>query len=265
MILASRSASSSARTRTADAHEHRSILAVQQRHSRFSACKPAGPKHRGSVDTQPETQGQAFEGMVVASRTKFLVVANAILRNREDAEDAVQDAILSGYLHLPSFEGRSALTTWFTRIVMNSALMIRRKQKVSGMSPQPESGTSDDAWRIERIQSSQPGPEMVYAKRETFKFINEALAKMKPGLRQAFTMTYCEEMSGPGACALLGASSAAFKSRLQRARRHLDEASRTRVVPIHKACRSFGQSYPEKSTMIDLQSASQLPLAQSQD
>jgi len=203
--------------------------------------------------------------MVVAPRTKFLAIAKAILRNREDAEDTVQNAILSGYLDLPSFEGQSALTTWFTHIVMNSALMIRRKQKLSRMSPQPESGTSDDAWRIEKIRSSQPDPEMVYPERETFQFINEALGKMKPTLRQAFTMTYCEEMSGPGACALLGASSAAFKSRLQRARRHLNEAPRTGVVPIHKACRSFGQSYPEKSTMIDLQIASQLPLAQSQD
>jgi RNA polymerase sigma factor (sigma-70 family) len=159
-------------------------------------------------------------------------------------------AILSGYLHLPSFEGRSALTTWFRRIVMNSALMIRRKQKLSRMSPQPETGTSDDAWRIEKIRSSQPDPEMVYAERETFQFINEALGKMKPTLRQAFTMTYCEEMSGPEACALLGVSSAAFKPRLQRARRHLNDAQRTRAVPIHKACRSFGKSYPEKSSGV---------------
>jgi RNA polymerase sigma-70 factor, ECF subfamily len=66
---------------------------------------------------------EAFQEMVLTSRPRFVTLAQAILRNREDAEDAVQNALLSGYLHLPSFEGRSALTTWFTRIVVNAALL----------------------------------------------------------------------------------------------------------------------------------------------
>ena len=67
--------------------------------------------------------------MFVASRPKFVAMARGILRNREDAEDAVQNSFISGYLHLRSFEGRSALSTWFTRIVLNAALMIQRKRK----------------------------------------------------------------------------------------------------------------------------------------
>ena len=251
MTNASRSAIFSGRISTAAVHKRLPVFRTHKRNARFSACNSASSEPRSPVDTRSETQGmEAFEEMFVASRSKFLAIAKAILRNKEDAEDAVQNAFLSGYLHLPSFEGRSALTTWFRRIVMNSALMIRRKQKLFRMSPQPETGTSDDAWRIEKIRSSQPDPEMVYAERETFQFINEALGKMKPTLRQAFTMTYCEEMSGPEACALLGVSSAAFKPRLQRARRHLNDAQRTRAVPIHKACRSFGKSYPEKSSGV---------------
>ena len=188
---------------------------------------------------------EAFEEMVVASRSKFLAIAYAILRNREDAEDAVQNAILSGYLHLPSFEGRSALTTWFTRIVMNAALMIRRKQKLPCMSPQPESSISEDDSQMERIRSSQPDPEMVYAERETFQFINEALGKMKPALRQAFTMTYCDEMSGLEACALLGVSTVAFKSRRLRARRQLlKQVQRIRVARIRSATPSFADKNP---------------------
>jgi RNA polymerase sigma-70 factor (ECF subfamily) len=145
---------------------------------------------------------EAFEEMVVASRSKFLAIANAILRNSEDAEDAVQDAILSGYLHLRSFEGRSALRTWFTRIVINAALMIRRKQKLPWICSQPETSTSDDDLQMERIRSSQPDPEMVYAELETFQFINEALGKMTPLLRQAITMIYCDEMSSIQVAAL---------------------------------------------------------------
>jgi RNA polymerase sigma-70 factor, ECF subfamily len=183
---------------------------------------------------------EAFQEMVLTSRPRFVALAQAILRNREDAEDAVQNALLSGYLHLPSFEGRSALTTWFTRIVMNAALMIRRKQKSPWMSPEPETSTSDDAGWIQRIPTSLPDPEMVYAERETFQFINEALGKMKPALRQAFTMTYCNEMSGPEARALLGVSTAAFKSRLLRARRQLvNQVQCARVAPIRRATAFF--------------------------
>jgi RNA polymerase sigma-70 factor (ECF subfamily) len=237
MIQASRSASFSGRTGGAAVHKVLHGFRTQKRNAHFSACNLASSEPPRSVDTRSETQGMdAFEEMVVASRSKFLATANAILRNREDAEDAVQNALLSGYLHLPSFEGRSALTTWFTRIVVNSALMIRRKRKSAWMSSQPETSNVDDAGWMQKIPNSQPDPEMVYAERETFQFINEALGKMKPALQQAFTMTYRDEMSGPEARALLGVSTAAFKSRLMRARRQLlNQVQHTRLTPIRKA------------------------------
>jgi RNA polymerase sigma-70 factor (ECF subfamily) len=217
MTYASKSASFRGRTGAAAVRKCLPVFRTQKRNARLSARNLATSEPRSSLDDRSETQEmKAFEEMVVALRSKFLAIANAILQNRDDAEDAVQDAFLSGYLHFPSFEGRSALTTWFTRIVMNAALMIRRKQKLRWMSPRPE--------------ASAP------AERETFQFINEALAKMKPALRQAFTMTYYDEMSSPEARALLGVSTAAFKSRLLRARRQLlNEVQRARVAPIRRA------------------------------
>jgi RNA polymerase sigma-70 factor, ECF subfamily len=246
LTYASRSASFSGRTGAAAVHKCLPVFRKQKRNARFSACNSASSEPRSSVDTRSETRRmEAFEEVLVASRSKFLAIANAILRNREDAEDAVQNALLSGYLHLPSFEGRSALMTWFTRIVINAALMIRREQKLPWMSSQPETNTSDDARRMERIRSSQPDPEMAYAECETFQFINEALGKMKPALRQAFTMTYCDEISGPEACALLGVSTAAFKSRLLRARRQLfNQVQHIRVARISSATSSFADKNP---------------------
>jgi RNA polymerase sigma-70 factor (ECF subfamily) len=179
---------------------------------------------------------EAFQEMFVAYRPKFVAMAHAILRNREDAEDAVQNAFVSGYLHLRSFEGRSALTTWFTRIVLNAALMIRRKRKSPWISPQPETSTPDDGSWMQRITASQPDPEMVYAERETFEFINAVLGKMKPALRQALTMAYYDELSGPEACALLGLSAGTFKARLFRAKRQLlNQAQRALVSPVRRA------------------------------
>src|SRR5260370_27972514 len=155
MTYASRSASFSGHTGAAAVHKCLPVFRTQERNARFSACNSASSEPRSSVDTRSETQGmEAFEEMVVASRSKFLAVANAILRNREDAEDAVQNALLSGYLHLPSFEGRSALTTWFTRIVLNAAWMIRRNQNFPSLSPLPDTTPSSIPHRLERFPSS---------------------------------------------------------------------------------------------------------------
>ena len=233
MTCALRSANVSRRTSTAAVDDRRPVFTGRKRNARSRSGNSASGQPRSPVETRPEAHGmEAFQEMVLASRPRFVAMAQAILRNREDAEDAVQNALLSGYLHLPSFEGRSALTTWFTRIVLNAALMIRRKQKSSWISPPPETSTSDEAKPMERISSSHPDPEMAYAERETFQLINEVLGKLKPVLQQALTMTYYDEMSGSEACALLGISTAAFKSRLLRARRQLsNQAQRTQVAP----------------------------------
>jgi RNA polymerase sigma-70 factor (ECF subfamily) len=181
---------------------------------------------------------KAFHEMFVTLRPKFVTMAHAILRNREDAEDAVQNAFLLGHRHLRSFEGRSALTTWFTRIVLNAALMIQRKHKLSRIKPLPETISHEANW-TERIPNSQPDPEMVYAEEETFQLIDVLLGKMSPALRQAFTMTYYDEMSHEEAGALLGIATGTLKSRLFRARQHLmNQAQRSLVAPIRRAMHS---------------------------
>ena len=237
MTYASRSASFSGRTAAASIHKCLPVVRTQKRNARFSDCNLASSEPQRSVDdTRSQTQGmEAFEEMVVASRSKFLATANAILRNREDAEDAVQNAFLSGHRHLRSFEGRSAVKTWFTRIVLNAALMIQRKRKTCTIQPILENSNSRKANWTENIPASEPDPEMVHAERETFECINWILGKMNPVLRQAFTMTYYDELSGKEACAVLGVSSGTFKARLFRARRQvLDQTERILVAPMHK-------------------------------
>lgn len=207
--------------------------------------KNVRPNSRGSAShrsrrfapAQPEDhEWEAVQEMFVALRPRFVGLAYTILRNNEDAEDAVQDALLSAYRHLRAFEGRSALTTWFTRIVLNAALMIRRKRKLSGIDSHRESSTTDDTPWTERIPASQPDPEMVHAEQETFQLIDVLLRNMSPLLRQAFTMTYYQEMSNQEAGAILGVTTGTFKSRLLRARRQLmKHAQRSLVAPIRRA------------------------------
>src|SRR5260370_26199981 len=129
MTFASTSAISIGQTSTAGAvSKPLNVLRRTKRIAKSRSCKPVRQESHNLVETRTGVVGmEAFREMFVAYRPKFVAMAHAILRNREDAEDAVQNAFVSGYLHLRSFEGRSALTTWFTRIVFNAALMIRRK------------------------------------------------------------------------------------------------------------------------------------------
>jgi RNA polymerase sigma-70 factor, ECF subfamily len=197
-----------------------------------TSCESPGYEARTRAEV---IEKKAFEEMFVASRPKFVAMAHGILRNREDAEDAVQNAFLSGYLHLRSFEGRSALSTWFTRIVLNAALMIQRKRKPSIIQPFPENSNLPEVNWTENIPASEPDPEMIHAERETLKLVDGVLGKMKPVLRQAFTMTYYDELSRSEASAVLGVSAGTLKARLFRARRQvLDQTERALVAPIHK-------------------------------
>ncbi len=223
MTFASTSASFTGHTSTAAAvSKPLHVLRRTKRIAQSRSCKPVRQESHNLAETRTGVVGmEAFHEMFVTLRPKFVTMAHAIVRNREDAEDAVQNAFLLGHRHLRSFEGRSALTTWFTRIVLNAALMIRRKRKPSWIDPLPERNTADDTPWMERIPASQPDPEMVYAEEETFQLIDVVLGKMSPVLRQAFTMTYYDEMSSREACAFLGVSTGTFKSRVFRARRHL--------------------------------------------
>jgi RNA polymerase sigma-70 factor (ECF subfamily) len=252
MTYASASASFSGCTRAASVSEPLPVFRTRKRNAVLTSCKPASHESHNLVEAGPEVTGmEAFQEMFVASRSKFVAMAHAILRNREDAEDAVQNAFLSGHRHLRSFEGRSALKTWFTRIVLNAALMIRRKRKSPWTSPLPETGTSDDARWMQGIPASQPDPEMVCAEREVVQLINDVLGKMKPALRRALTMTYYDELSGPEACALLGVSAGTFKARRFRAKRQLlNQAQRALEGPIRKTTASA--FFPKKNDIQPL-------------
>src|SRR5260370_42487908 len=72
---------------------------------------------------------QAVEALFRRYHRPLCQTALRVLGNTEDAEDALQDGLLSAYRNLKRFEGRSQFSTWLTRIVINAALMRRRSAK----------------------------------------------------------------------------------------------------------------------------------------
>jgi len=229
-------ASSSGQSIEAAARKAMPVFRTLKKNVRSTPSRTATHGNRKLAETREQVlRKDALEEMFVASHKRFVAAAQSILRNREDAEDAVQEAFLSAYRHLHSFEGRSALRTWLTRIVLNAAYMIQRKRKPSTNHPLRESSSSREVDWTENIPDSEPDPEMVHAERETLQLVDGILGKMKPMLRQALTMTYFDELSGGEASALLGVSTGTFKARLSRAKQQVvAETGRALVAPIHK-------------------------------
>lgn len=149
---------------------------------------------------------------------KLYRTAFALLRNREDAQDAVQDCWLRAYANLKSFQGRSSFSTWLTRIAINSALMILRKRR------NEREASSHDFDEIEKdslnlqLFDSSPNPEQVYAEEQRKNRLNAAIANLQPRLRTAVQMGYLEERSTTELASALGISLAAVKTRVFHAR-----------------------------------------------
>jgi RNA polymerase sigma-70 factor (ECF subfamily) len=182
------------------------------------------PSQKGGVEpTRTDAlQQNILQELFLTSRKRFIQIAYRILGNRDDAEDAVQDAFLSACRHLREFEGRSALTTWFTRIVMNAALMVRRKRKNAAAWASHETDAAMSVF-AETVADIQPNPELAYSKAESFKILETCLQELNPRLREAVSMTYYDELSGTEASVALGISLTTYKARLFRGRRLLQQ------------------------------------------
>ena len=159
----------------------------------------------------------AFEELVSRYERKIFRLAQNITGNREDAEDAMQEAFLKSYLHLDHFQGDSRFYTWLVRITVNEALMRLRKRRPNQVSLD-EPVETEDAILPREIEDWGPSPEQRYAQTELQQILNEAIEMLDPAFRVVFVLRDVEELSTEETAALLGLSAAAVKSRLLRAR-----------------------------------------------
>jgi RNA polymerase sigma-70 factor (ECF subfamily) len=159
----------------------------------------------------------AFEELVNRYERKIFRLTMNITGNREDAEDAMQDAFLKSYTHLQSFKGDSRFYTWLVRIAANEALMRLRKRRPNQFSlDEPVEGEDDLMPR--ELEDWDPSPEQRYAQTEMQEILNEVVAKLEPDFRTVFVLRDVEELSTEETAQALGISVPAVKSRLLRAR-----------------------------------------------
>ena len=164
----------------------------------------------------------AFEELVNRYEGKILRLTRNITGNREDAEDAMQDAFLKAYAHLDGFQQDSRFYTWLVRIAANEALMRLRKRRPGQLSlDEPIEGDGDLMPR--ELEDWRPNPEREYAKAELQAQLGEVIEKLEPEFRIVLVLRDIEELSTQETAEALGISVPNVKSRLLRARLKLRE------------------------------------------
>src|SRR5438445_1556502 len=166
---------------------------------------------------------QALETLFSRYQRPLYQTALRVLGSPEEAEDAVQDGMLSAYRNLKRFEGRSQFSTWLTRIVINAALMRRRSAKARPAVSLDESPREDELPAAERFADDGPNPEQVFASTEIREIISENLDELSPLLRTAFVLREVQGYSTGEAAKKLGVTENTLKARLWRARHQLAE------------------------------------------
>jgi RNA polymerase sigma factor (sigma-70 family) len=191
------------------------------------------------VAAAKQGQMEAFGTLCQPLARRLIQRAHRITRNREDAEDALQDAFLSAFIHIKNFDGRSSFSTWLTRIAINSALMTLRKKRSSREMPigSGETGTNGVAWDV---PDHSANPEKLYAQREKERILREAICELRPTIRQAVEFQL-RELSIKETAGMTGVSVTAAKGRLFHGRRALGVALlRTNRHGQTGACRRRG-------------------------
>jgi RNA polymerase sigma factor (sigma-70 family) len=172
----------------------------------------------------------AFATLCERYSYQLLRVAHRITRSREDAEDAVQDALLRAFVHVTDFDGRSSFATWLTRIAINLALMILRKRRTSLEIAMEDSDDFGAAGLSYEIADRAPNPERRYAQNEQKRILKRAIQSLQPTLREVAEIQQLEERSIRETAEAIGISVAATKGRLFHAKAALRKSSTLKLM-----------------------------------
>jgi len=184
------------------------------------------PVVRGDLDLVHASQGgdvSAFEELVGRYDRKLFRIAEHITHNREDSQDAVQEAFLKAFQHVGDFREHSQFSTWLIRITVNQALMKLRKRRTTKEVPLDEDFQAEGDVFPREVADWAPNPEELYRVSELRDILIKALEGLRPILRTVFVLRDIEELSIDQTAEILQLTPSAVKARLWRARLQLRE------------------------------------------
>jgi len=191
---------------------------------------------------------QELTDIIASHSLRFRRIALGHLGNAADAEDAVQDALLSALMHVHQFRGRAKMSTWLTTIVINSARMKLRRRSPQVQVALDEPCSEQNLSPADMVSDTRPDPEEVYRKRQIAETLAHATLRLSPTLRTTFRLRDVDGLSIRETAHLLRVPSGTVKARLARARMRLrqvikedfrESGSNLHTVPNRNAPKSL--------------------------
>jgi RNA polymerase sigma-70 factor (ECF subfamily) len=164
--------------------------------------------------------GEALEQLLLHARPKLMTLAMRVLNNADDAEDAVQDAMIKVWKNIGRFEGRAAFTTWLHRIAINAALDRLRRRGNGHLA-----ANAPDEHPQEAAEATMPEtPERIVARAETAVVVRRAMTELSDTHSEALRLCDLEGESYATIAEVTDCPLGTVMSRLFHARRKLARA-----------------------------------------
>jgi RNA polymerase sigma-70 factor (ECF subfamily) len=176
---------------------------------------------------------RAFEAMVDRYHARVYSLAYGVLRNAEDAEETTQDAFLTLYRKIGTFDEGKKFFSWFYRVALNTAYSrARRRHPVNTVTIEEYLPRFDSDGHFASVELPDAGPAVddEAAMRELASRAEGFIAELPPAYRDVIWMNDVEQMSAVEIAEILDITIPAFKSRLHRARLYV----RQRLAEISK-------------------------------
>ncbi|MFF9085752.1 RNA polymerase sigma factor SigM [Streptomyces sp. NPDC014991] len=177
-----------------------------------------------------EGDPEAFGEIVRRHRDRLWAVALRTLGDREEAADAVQDALVSAYRAAHTFRGQSAVTTWLHRITVNACLDRVRKAASRKTAP------VDDTERLEQLLEPYESASAPAERKDVHRQLLEALGTLPPEQRAALVLVDMQGYPVAEAARILDVPTGTVKSRCAR--------GRARLLPLLAHLRPEGSADP---------------------
>lgn len=180
----------------------------------------AGSNEGHWVERARQGDELAFELIVRRHNQGLYRAARGVLNDDSQAQDAVQEAYLKAFTHLDSFRGQASLKTWLTRITVNQAIAIKRRQRQGvplddNVSPLHRSQAEEDNMGSRNADNT---PEAAARRGEVKRLLEEAIHTLPEIYRTVFMLRQVEGMTVAESAFCLGINDALVKKRLSRAR-----------------------------------------------
>lgn len=162
----------------------------------------------------------AFGELCERHRPSLFQSAFRILRNREDAEDAVQQSFQRAFTSLARFREDSTFSTWVTRIAINEALMLLRQRRIPSSLSQTQNNDVNATLELE-IADERATPEQALAEEELRSLVVQATSRLRESLRSVVVFRELLGLTNAETARRLGLTVSAVKARTFHARRYL--------------------------------------------